>query len=259
MSLFFLQEVYKDLINQDREGEGMEKIILSPPLSNLRVCKIERTTRVLGSYTLKRRRGLWRVLTTLRKVEGGWTNNVGLRNGGAKSIPNTEDLISISALGEDDWADLIPELTERDRVLGVEINISCPNADVKGVSKEVIDRLKARFSFLVVKTPHAPPFDLYLRLLDIGVDCLHISNTKPTEKGALSGRPLMERNLEDIRKIKSECRQVKVIGGGGIYDLEAIDKYQSAGADHFSLSTILLNPLKARKLVRDYYERERKL
>ena len=184
---------------------------------------------------------------------------MGLRNGGVKSIPNTEDLISVSSLGSDDWPDLISELTERDKVLGVEINISCPNAEVKGVSKEIVDQLKDRFSFLIVKTPHDPPFDLYLRLLDIGVDYLHISNTKPTDKGALSGRTLTERNLDDIRKIKSECRQVKVIGGGGIYDLETIDRYQSAGADHFSLSTILLNPLKARKLVKDYYERERTL
>ena len=194
-----------------------------------------------------------------KESRGGWYNRVGLRNGGVKSIPNTEDLISVSSLGSDDWPDLISELTERDKVLGVEINISCPNAEVKGVSKEIVDQLKDRFSFLIVKTPHDPPFDLYLRLLDIGVDYLHISNTKPTDKGALSGRTLTERNLDDIRKIKSECRQVKVIGGGGIYDLETIDRYQSAGADHFSLSTILLNPLKARKLVKDYYERERTL
>ncbi len=237
----------------------MEKIIISPPFSNLRVFKIERTTRILGSYTLNKRSGLWRVLTTLRKVEGGWTNNVGLRNGGVKSIPNTEDVISISALEEKDWPELISEITERDKVLGVEINVSCPNAEVKGVSKEIVDQLKTHFSFLIVKTPHAPPFDLYLRLIDIGVDYLHISNTMPTDKGALSGRPLIERNLEDIRKIKSECQEVKVIGGGGIYDLETVDKYQNAGADHFSLSTILLNPLKARKLVKEYYERERKL
>ena len=27
------------------------------------------------------------------------------------------------------------------------------------------------------------------------------------------------------------------------------------GADHFSLSTVLFNPLKSRKLIREYYER----
>ena len=36
-----------------------------------------------------------------------------------------------------------------------------------------------------------------------------------------------------------------VIGGGGIQDLQTIQKYKELGADHFSISTVLFNPIKS--------------
>ena len=45
----------------------MEKIILSPPFSNI-YPNIKGCTRIVGTYTLNRRRGMNRVLTTLRKT-----------------------------------------------------------------------------------------------------------------------------------------------------------------------------------------------
>lgn len=82
----------------------MQKIILSPPFSNLKILSVPNTTRILGTYTLNQRKGLWRVLTTLKKIEGGWTNNVGLRNGGISKVPNTKGtIISFSALEHGDW------------------------------------------------------------------------------------------------------------------------------------------------------------
>ena len=59
----------------------MEKIILSPPFSNI-YPNIKGCTRITGTYTLNRRRGMHRVLTTIRKTENGWLNSVGLRNPG---------------------------------------------------------------------------------------------------------------------------------------------------------------------------------
>jgi len=233
----------------------MEKIILSPPFSNLKILSPPKATRVLGTYTLERRRGLWRVLTTLKKIEGGWVNNVGLRNGGIETAPNSKNIISISVFDQSEWEPIITELKKKDNILGVEVNISCPNAQVKSIPSESLSELKECFEHVIVKTPHFASLCFYLRLIDLGADTLHISNTRPSERGGISGASLVLRNLKKIKEVKSFRPHVKVIGGGGIYDLETLLRYEDAGADHLSLSTILLSPLKARKIVNQYYER----
>ena len=236
----------------------MKKFIVSPPLSNLKVFSPKDSTRILGTYTLEKRRGLWRVLTTLKKVEGGWANSVGLRNGGIKSVPNTKDIISISVFEQSEWSPIISTLKERDNILGVEVNVSCPNAQVGMIPPEHLKDLNNSFETVIVKTPHFASLCYYLRLIDTGVDIIHISNTRPSEYGAISGTSLIERNLKRIRQVKSFRPNVKVIGGGGIYDLDTVLRYEEAGADHFSLGTLLFSPLKTRRLIRDYYERSDK-
>ena len=236
----------------------MEKIILSPPMSNLQIFSPSysgKTTRILGTYTLQKRRGLWRVLTTLKRVEGGWLNNVGLRNGGIHSIPNKRAIISISSLGDQDWYALHDKLKHQTKVIGVELNISCPNAEVNQLPHDLLEDMNHSFQNVIVKAPHGCTHDYLLRLVDMGVKTIHISNTKKTAEGALSGKYLVEKNLQTIRDLKVLRPSVKVIGGGGIYDLDTLFRYEDAGADHFSLSTVLFNPLKSRKLIRGYYER----
>ena len=232
----------------------IKKIIISPPFSNLRLLCPPNTTRVLGTYTLNKRRGLWRVLTTLKRIEGGWVNNVGLRNGGVQSVPNLKDtIISFSALEEQDWCFALPQLKLRDKVMGLEINISCPNVGVKNIPKKKIQEIKDSFKNVIVKTPHHTSLCDLIKLADLGFDYIHVSNTAPSEIGAISGLSLVEKNLRTISKIKSFRPSVKIIGGGGIYTMETLKKYENVGADHFSLSTLLLNPIKTRKLINQYY------
>ncbi len=214
-----------------------------------------KTTRILGTYTLKKRRGLWRVLTTLKRVEGGWLNNVGLRNGGIHSIPNKRAIISISSLEDQDWYALVEEIKSKPKVIGVELNISCPNAEVNQLPSDLLGEMNHSFQNVIVKAPHICTLDYLLRLVDMGVKTIHISNTKKTVEGALSGKSLVERNLQTIRDLKVLRPSVKVIGGGGIYDLDSLLRYEDVGADYFSLSTVLFNPLRSRKLIKDYYER----
>tara|TARA_B100000424_G_scaffold270347_1_gene269439 strand:- start:690 stop:1409 length:720 start_codon:yes stop_codon:yes gene_type:complete len=236
----------------------MEKIVLSPPMSNLQIFSPShsgKTTRILGTYTLKKRRGLWRVLTTLKRVEGGWLNNVGLRNGGIHSIPNKRAIISISSLEDQDWYALVEEIKSKPKVIGVELNISCPNAEVNQLPSDLLGEMNHSFQNVIVKAPHICTLDYLLRLVDMGVKTIHISNTKKTVEGALSGKSLVERNLQTIRDLKVLRPSVKVIGGGGIYDLDSLLRYEDVGADYFSLSTVLFNPLRSRKLIKDYYER----
>lgn len=236
----------------------MDKFIVSPPLSNLKIFSPKNTTRILGTYTLERRVGIWRVLTTLKKLEGGWANNVGLRNGGIKTAPNANNIISISVFNQSEWIPMIKELKKKNKIMGVEINVSCPNAQVSMIPQEYLKELKNQFDYVIVKTPHFASLCYYLRLIDTGVDLVHISNTRPSEIGAISGTSLVDANVKKIKEVKSFRPNVKVIGGGGIYDLETVLKYEDAGSDYFSLSTALFTPLKTRLLLREYNERSKK-
>jgi dihydroorotate dehydrogenase len=228
-------------------------IILSPPFSNLKLLSLyPNTTRILGTYTLKKRRGLWRVLTTLKKTERGWVNNVGLRNGGIDSIPNKPHIISIAELEDGDWETMLLALSEKYKIQGVELNISCPNANVKHIDHEVLTLANTLFKQVIVKVPHSTYLPRVFSLVEQGATTIHISNTKRTPEGALSGLDLQKNNLDAISELKKWYPSVKVIGGGGIYSLGDLERYRSAGADHFSLSTILLNPIKTNRIVRGY-------
>ena len=231
----------------------MEKVILSPPFSNIKLFSLyPNTTRVLGTYTLNRRRGLWRVFTTLKKTQQGWVNNVGLRNGGIESVPNKPHIISIAELEDGDWEAMFHSLSHKSLIQGVELNISCPNANVKNIDYKIISLAASLFKEVIVKVPHGIHLPRIFSLVEQGASTFHISNTKRTSQGALSGRSLQEDNLYVISELKRMYPCVKVIGGGGIYSLEDLERYRSAGADHFSLSTILLNPLKTNRIVRGY-------
>ena len=231
----------------------MRDIILSPPFSNLKLLSLyPNTTRILGTYTLKKRRGLWRVLTTLKKTERGWVNNVGLRNGGIDSVPNKPHIISIAELEDGDWEAMLLTLSDKHKIQGVELNISCPNAKVKPIDQEALILAKALFKQVIVKVPHDMELPRIFSMAERGVTTFHISNTKQTPQGALSGLELQKSNLDTISELKRWYPFVKVIGGGGIYSLEDLDRYRSSGADHFSLSTVLMNPIKTNRIVRGY-------
>lgn len=234
----------------------MKKIILSPPFSNLSIVKFlyPNTTRIIGTYTLKKRRGLWRVLTTLRKTQFGWLNNVGLRNGGVDSIPNIPCIVSISLLDESDWGQIRDVLKTKNRLLGVELNVSCPNAQIKRfLDPKIIEDCKKMFSYVIVKIPHQEKLERVLDIIDMGVEIIHISNTKPTSKGALSGLTLIPSNLDLIENLKEIRPDIEIIGGGGIYSPSILRAYQKAGSDYFSLSTCLLNPIKTWRIINAQY------
>ena len=227
----------------------MKKIIISPPFSNI-LLNSKYYTRIIGTYTLKRRRGLWRVLTTLKKSKDGWLNRVGLRNPGIDRAPNKACIISISQLKDGDFDKMLNILSNRDKVLGVEFNISCPNASVLEVTEDNILKAKQLFKYVIIKLPHNFNNSLLDKYINLGIECVHISNTKLIARGALSGRSLIKSNVEKIKYLKNKHPSIKIIGGGGIYSVEDFIEYNIAGADYFSLSTILLHPIKAYKLIR---------
>jgi dihydroorotate dehydrogenase len=225
----------------------MKKLIFSPPFSN--IFNFKSMTRIVGTYTAKPRRGLWRVLTTLRKTKGGWYNRVGLRNPGIARIRHPNEIVSISLLEDEDW----PYMHDKMLVQGVkkiELNISCPNAHVSLLNKKIISQATENYD-VILKIPHGSALEDVERYSDLGIEYFHISNTKPTSRGALSGIALISTNLRLIDEIKSKNEKIKIIGGGGIYDLETLRLYERAGADHFSLSTAILSPIKFYKIIKN--------
>ena len=229
----------------------MKKIILSPPFSNL--FYHEAATNIVGTYTLNKRKGLWRVLTRLKRIESGWINDVGLRNPGISKLKNKAYIVSISELEDGDWSKLLDNIVGLDKLIGVEFNISCPNLGVRQLCLDSLARANDSFDNVIVKLPHYIEDKLLYKLLDL--DCiLHVSNSRPTNDGAVSGSSLVFNNLKTIHRIKKLAPSKRIIAGGGIYDLQTIIDYNNVGADHFSLSTALLNPNKACFLIESAYK-----
>ena len=231
----------------------MEKIILSPPISNL--IQIQGTSRIVGSYTLNKRTGLWRNLTTLRKSKGGWYNKVGLRNPGIAKF-NKSGIVSLAGFCVSDFEAMLYCLADNKNVERVEFNISCPNAEVVFVTPELIELANELFGKPIIKVPHGLDLDSLIELSELGDCIMHVSNTKPTNKGALSGKALIETNLNSIYELKKAKPEVEIIAGGGIYSLDTLKLYESVGADYFSLSTVLFNPLKTYKIIKSFKNQE---
>ena len=233
---------------------GMQKIILSPPFCNLKLLSLYAgSTRIVGSYTVEARPGLWRVLTTLKKYRFGWLNNVGLRNPGIDKLRDRPVIVSIAALEEGDWDVLLDKLSSYKRILGVEFNISCPNAEVTGLNSKILARANALFDYVIVKVPHLIEEAELDSLMRLGDFIVHISNTRKMQGGGLSGRYLIKQNLVNIRYVKEKYPERLVIAGGGIYSLGDLQVYRGVGADYFSLSTVLINPIKAYKIIKGFY------
>ena len=234
----------------------MKKIILSPPFSNIYRNKL--CSNIIGTYTAKKRSGLHRVITTLRPTKSGWYNQVGLRNPGIKSLYKKykkDDIVSVYFENIKDW-DVIFTFLQDLNVDSIELNISCPNHIESGINQTIINEAVNNFKTVSVKIPHGVNFKFVNKFYNSGISLFHISNASKTPYGGLSGTSLVYNNTRLIKQVKRNLSDnVKVIGGGGIYNVEIANMYLTAGADYLSLSTALLNPFKIKRLINDINER----
>ena len=185
-------------------------IYISPPFGNY--ISLQNTTSIKGTFTYHRRKGLiYNTLRSLRPVRGGWRNQIGFRNKGIHSVDFTQ----------------------------LELNLSCPNVPTISISDETMQAYCEKFPDLIAKVRYDIPNSEVDKLVDMGVERIHCSNTIPTDKGGISGRQLKELNLPNIERISE--RTPRVIAGGGIYDPMDIVQYRNAGAKDFSLSTIFIS------------------
>lgn len=240
----------------------MKKVIISPPFGNY----IERdwATSVKGTFTLNRRWGLWwRVLTTLRKTEGGWINDIGLRNKGIKNVSykklsRDNQIISIAGTSGSEWMQLIDHLStdtlNTPTPLWTELNVSCPNvtcdADVS-IFWMAVSQLE---NVCVKVAPTHSGCLVIEHAYRAGIRTVHIGNSHPTKRGGESGLLAKTAALNSIAWAKDKYPDLTIIGGGGIYTPRDARDYRDAGVDHYSLSTIWFTPSKVEAVKEEIYE-----
>ena len=233
----------------------MKEFLISPPFGNF--LSHPKCSSVMGTYTLERRGGwpmkLYRAALTVRPIEGGWVNNIGLQNPGIKSVKkfNPEKIYSIAAIQPEDWDGLI-EYIPKETML--ELNVSCPNVLEKhDISDEQITAYLNKFPTVIFKLSPTDGIGRQIdRLVDLGATYIHIANAMPTARGGESGARLKEFSLKHIKATREKYPDLKIVGGGGIYSTQDIELYKAAGADHFSLASIWFTPWKATHLLKKF-------
>ena len=224
-------------------------IYIAAPFGNY--LKPANTIPVLGTFTHKPRSGLlWKLFTTLRYdfTDKCWYNSLGLRNPGIlKGLKRYKqnEVLSIAAIDPKDWNWLNAIIPHH---VNLELNISCPNINhFKDYLKDV-PQFQQR-NPIIKLSPHMTREDLDF-LISQGFTKFHASNTYRTHKGARSGKFLQSFTIDTIHYIKDRLGdKSRVIAGGGITHLHAIDRYTAAGADDFSLGTVCFNGPKVRRLL----------
>ncbi len=212
-------------------------IYISPPFGNYFIYKNAMPIR--GTFTYHRRKGLiWHTARSLRPVRGGWRNQIGFRNAGIRSVNfDVRAVYSISAMESvAEWDSLLECIPA---YVSLELNLSCPNVSFSPIPPDILAQFVSKYPSLQVKMK--PSYNEYLlnRLIDEGVECIHMSNTISTPKGGISGRQLKEINLHNIERFAKRFTG-RLIAGGGIYEAQDVIDYRNAGASDFSISTVYI-------------------
>ncbi|MDO8559389.1 MAG: tRNA-dihydrouridine synthase [bacterium] len=202
----------------------------------------------------------------LRKVPGGWINNMGWWNVGInywieKIYPKLKDVAIIPNIGGfvvDDYVNLIQKLNPL-KIIGIEINISCPNVEHSLANN--FKELARLFSLCRESSAHPLIVKIgidsdYLKIAEIaegcGINAISAINSIPILGGGYSGqaiKPIALKVVADLRKIT----RLPIIGGGGIASLRDCQEFFEVGADAVTLgSGFLLKPWEPTRIAKKY-------
>ena len=242
---------------QESPPSLLKPIIISPPFGTY--LNFSWATSVKGTWTAEPRKGskILRAMKTIRRVDGGWVNRMGLLNKGMQrySFKKDDVIYSLTSVsGEDfhEW-DIVFYCMPHNKI--IELNVSCPNATLDGISKKHLENFHANSKLVIIKLP--PDNKVAMRVVrdavSVGITHFHCCNTLPSDRGGISGEAVKSRALFLIMNIKREFPDTTVIGGGGIYTPQDVRDYREVGADHFSLATIWFTPWKVDKVINEIY------
>ena len=233
------------------------KLFISPPFGNYIEFKHPNIYSIKGSYTLDNRGGyiklIWRIVKTLRYSfkHGGWQNKIGLCNKGIdwaldkyKDVDkfNESNVLSIAILNPNEISTFNEKIPKK---INLEINISCKNTEHDLVCDGIEEFLNPQRKWCSIKL--AP--DTSIQLIDSyyqkGFRQFHCCNTlkKKELNGSLSGPILIPHISKLVRSIREKYDDVEIVAGGGIRNMCTLHKYQQLGASHYSVSTLIFNPI----------------
>lgn len=225
-------------------------LIISAPFGNY--IQREGVISTFGTFTRYRRPGRIRqVLRTVRHANGGWINQLGLRNVGIEKAPaanpgKATDIVSLHI--DADWVETMRySLYKYDERQWIELNVSCPNVIVPEWSSSQVNKIckafMSHYQWVSVKLPPVDYLNLFCFAFEAGITHFHCCNSYPTPIGGVSGKPLMPYSLACIKQLKKLAPEITVIGGGGIESTDDIKRYFEAGATHVAIGSALFNPL----------------
>lgn len=207
----------------------------------------------------------------LLEVPAGLINSIGLANPGieeviTKKLPflggfGVPVIVSIGGETMEDYQYLAERLSEVEEIVGLEINISCPNVEKGGMAfgqdPEIAGRLieKIRgvtFLPLIVKlTPNVTDIAVIAqKAVEAGADAVSLINTLKAKAkissrihkgkwitGGLSGPCIKPIALEKISEIKEAGLKIPLIGMGGIMTVEDALEFFEAGVQAVAIGT----------------------
>ena len=224
----------------------MDRIFISPPFGNY----IPGSKSIKGSFTVQERLdSFWRnlLLTRYDFKHRGWLNRMGLQNIGIDRALKKHDhgeILSIAFLDDQDVHVMLSKIPKNQNL---ELNLSCPNCDIKTFPPLIERFLNQEREWCIVKLGAEDDHGKIDALYELGFRQFHFSNTKKTSRGALSGPCLKKHTVAKLNHCKRYQDMVK-IAGGGIQGFQDIALYKHHGADFFSVSTVFLNPFMLFKL-----------
>ncbi len=220
-------------------------LFISPPFGNY--INLPRCKSIKGSFTLNERGGLIsQIFKTLRYsfVKNGWVNKIGLRNKGIDwaidNYKNTDNIISIAILKEDEIDKFVKKLPID---MNLELNISCPNTDNHLINENLDKFLNNKREWCCIKLSPYTEISLVDKYYQQGFRQFHCCNTIPIDEGGLSGVSIIPYTTKLVKEIKSKYPDTEIVAGGGIQDINTILLYRELGAKHYSVSSVLFNPL----------------
>ncbi len=238
---------------------------------------------VVKSITLEPREGL--PTPRMAETPSGMLNAIGLQNPGvdrwlAKDLPwlqgkGAQVIVSIAGKTVDEFREVARRLRGRANVVAVEVNLSCPNVEHRGLvfachpepSSEVITAVRRELEVPVFAklTPDVTDVTAIARaVVEAGANGVSLINTtlgmaidverrKPRISnvfGGLSGpaiRPIAIRNVFQVHRALPD---IPIIGMGGVRAVEDVVEMILAGASAVAIGTAnFVNPLATQQLI----------
>lgn len=203
------------------------------------------------------------------RVCGNYTvNAVGLSNPGYLWWLEHVELpyptvVSIASGHGDELRTMISDINKKKKrnLVGIEINISCPNAVVCDFVEDISSELP-----IILKLSYAQPYLDICHKLDGKVAAFDLINSVPFDTifpekrsplypltGGVSGKAIIPYARKALTDVKNAGINTPVISGGGIANVSEVERRLALGADAISFGEVFLrNPATPNRIIHDY-------